>query len=109
MTVRTLYGEYANCVLTTAKYQMGGGLHIEIWNEEDGPIAVLTRNLVGERKPKENEAYVDLNNCPCALDFIEEYELGKTTDYYGHSGFCIYPLVAFDMDKIKEYEDGSGD
>lgn len=103
MTVNTGYATYANCWLEVGKYQADGSMAISIYNEEDGPIARLTVCLPNERKPKENEAYIDENNCPWAMDFIEKYSLGIDTEMFGLSGYCMYPKVAFNMAKIEEY------
>ena len=103
MKVTTFYATYNDCYLKVNKYQANDSLAIEIWNDEDGPIARLTVCLPNQRKPKENEAYVDTNNCPWAMDFIEEYELGTDTEMIGLSGFCLYPKVAFDMAKVNAY------
>ena len=46
--------------------------------------------------------YVDINNCPWATKFIKDNELGEFTGKYGKSGFCVYPLYKFNLDKIKE-------
>ena len=103
MEVNTSYATYDNCYLKVDKYQANKSLAIEIWNDEDGPIARLTVCLPNERKPKENEAYIDDNNCPWAMDFIEEYNLGTDTFMIGLSGFCMYPKVAFNMDEVEKY------
>lgn len=103
MDVKTNYETYKDCYLKVNKYQANDSLAIEIWNDTDGPIARLTVCLPNERKPKENEAYIDDNNCPWAMDFIEEYNLGTDTGLIGLSGYCMYPKVVFNMNEIEKY------
>ena len=103
LNVVTSYATYENCNLEVNKYQANGSMHIGIWNCTEGPIATLTVCLPDARKPKEGEAYIDTNNCPWAEDFIEEYGLGEDTGLMGFSGFCMYPLYRFNMDKVNEY------
>ena len=53
-----------------------------------------------------NQAYVDVNNCPWAIDFIKENELGKPcAGITKQSGYVIYPLYEFDLSKIIKEED----
>lgn len=105
MNVTTQFKTYKKCKLYTSEYMANKSLYIGITTFEDEypePLADLTVCLPNERTPKANEAYVDTNNCPWAMDFIEEYGLGKDTGMFGFNGYCIYPLVAFNMDKVKE-------
>ena len=101
MTVKTDYATYKNCSLELGKYRTGE-LAIQIWNHEEGPIATLTVCLPFGGNLKENESYVDINNCPWAGKFIEQYELGEFTGRYGFSGYCTYPLYEFNMDKLQK-------
>ncbi len=102
MTVITEYATYKECRLIVAKYRANDGLAIQIWNDEEGPIASLTVCLPNELKPIEGGAYVDTNNCPWAEQFIKENELGEFTGLYGYSGYCAYPLYVFDVDKLNK-------
>lgn len=83
-----------------AKYGANDNLAIQAWCSE-GPYATMTVNL-GE-KLAEDEAYVDLNNWPDAAEIIDLYELGKCVGA-GTSGFCIYPKVKFNLDKLRRYD-----
>lgn len=74
---------------------------------EDGypePYGNLTVNLPEESVP-EGYAFIDTNNIPNAEQFIKEYSLGKPTGWYGHSGFCTYPLYRFNEDRLNELEE----
>lgn len=61
------------------------------------PFARLTVNLGGRMKP--GYAYLDVNNCPWAEEFVAEYGLGEPTGDICASGYCVYPLYKFDMEK----------
>lgn len=88
-------------------YLHGGGLAItldyyefECWL----PFGVLTVNL--EDYPTAgNNAFVDTNNFgPEIIDWIIENDLGTLTGRIGYSGYCEYPEVEFNVDKIKQSE-----
>lgn len=102
IVLRTEFGIYEDVYLQVGKYQADNSIAIQVWNR-DGPIATLTVCLC-DRSLGENEAYIDMNNCPWAVDFIEQAGLGKKTGRIGHSGYCTYPVVKFDMQKVKESE-----
>ena len=93
MILKTEYETYENVQMTKTTYVNNGNLAIQLWNEEDGPLAMLTVNL--DKKLDEGYAYVDTNNCPWAESFIEENKLGEDTGKLGFSGFCCYPLYKF--------------
>lgn len=101
--VITEFTTYPGCHIQQERYQADGSLALELWNEEDGPIARLTTCLL-DRNLAEDEAYIDLNNCPWAMPLIEKYGLGKPTGRIGHSGYCTYPVVKFDMDVLAQHE-----
>ncbi len=103
MTMRTTYGVYEGVYLKVGKYQADDSVEIQAWNQQDGLIAALTVCLC-DRSLGEGEAYIDTNNCPWAVDFIEQEELGKRNGRSGQSGYCTYPVVKFDMKKVKEKE-----
>lgn len=102
MKLTTGYSEYNDVKLSINHYMADNSIAIELWNEEDGPIAMLTVCLCNPTL-NENEAYVDTNNCPWALDFISENNLGVDTDMTRSSGYCIYPLVAFNMEELEKH------
>ena len=81
-------------------YSKGKDSEFETWEE---PYAMITKNL-GIELEKKNQAYVDINNCPWAKDFIEEYKLGKDTGIRKQCGYCTYPLYEFDMEELRKYE-----
>ena len=103
MTVETTFGTYKGVFLKTGRYMTDDSVAIQLENVQDGPIARITVCL-SDRSLEDGEAYIDTNNCPWAVDFIEKEGLGKRTGRSGRSGYCTYPVVKFDMEKVKEKE-----
>ena len=104
MRLVTRFATYENCFLKVNSYVLDKSPSVQIWNMEDGPIASLTVCLdMREFGGSGNEAFVDTNNLPEAIDFIREYGLGKLNGLAARSGRCIYPMVEFDMDAVKKY------
>lgn len=101
MILNSTYGRYEDVYLIVGWYEYYGSIAIEVWNDSDGPIVVLTKCLC-DKTLAENEAYVDTNNFPEAIEFIEQNGLGKMTGKYRQSGYCSYPLVRFDMERVRE-------
>ena len=95
--VKTFFGEY-DVEIRKQKYYDNKNLAIDLFDPVEGPFARLTVNL-GVKLP-ENMAYVDTNNCRWAEEFIEENGLGKPTGDFGASGYCVYPLYEFYLDKM---------
>lgn len=104
MTYKSRYGTYENCFLKHKGYYVDGSPAIEVWNAVDGPICILTVCLC-ELTLAENESFIDEINNPYALDFINEYGLGRVTGRFKSSGYCLYPSVIFDMDQVKGYSE----
>lgn len=101
MEVKTPFGTYKNIVATVSKYRADDSLAVQLWDDE-GPFATLTVCL-SDPTLSENEAYIDTNNCPWAMQLIETYELGWRTYKTRTSGWCMYEAVEFDLEKLKEY------
>lgn len=95
--VKTFFGEY-DVEIQKRKYYDNKNLAIDLFDPVEGPFARLTVNL-GIKLP-ENMAYVDTNNCHWAEEFIEENGLGNPTGDFGASGYCVYPLYEFYLDKM---------
>ena len=102
LTVSTMWGEYPDCKVSLNRYNADNSLYVDVWNPEEGPIATLTVCLNKKGLP-ENQSYIDDNNCPWALEFIETYGLGKWTGDIGFSGYCTYSLVEWNMDELNKY------
>lgn len=110
MKVKTQFGEYKISRIEVNKYEVNNAIAIQLYSieEEYGfeePFARLTVNLP-EYKVKENEGFVDTNNCPWAEKFIEEYKIGKPNNIYAPSGYCSYPEYIFDIERINELNKG---
>lgn len=64
-------------------------------------FGTLTVNL-GPVDPE--YAALDTNNLPSALDFCVENGLGTKANIMLSSGFCSYPLVKFDIERLRELD-----
>ena len=85
----------------TKERYMDGSLAIEAWCE-DGPYTTVTVCL--SRKLNPDEAFVDTNNNAGMDRWLEKNGIAKFTGVYGRSGFCTYPLMRFNLDKIDKEE-----
>ena len=97
-TVYTLYTE-------DSTYSANNNLAIQLLclDEEDflEPFATLTVNT--QTVLPANQAAVDTNNFPEAIQLIEEYRLGIPTGDYVYSGYCRYPVYEFNIQELKDY------
>ena len=100
-TVNTKHGKFTGLTLSKSLYVFGGTLSVTLWDKEGDEFATLTVNLQ-DNSLAESEAYLDTNNCPWAVEFVESNKLGERTGKTKDSGFCTYPLVRFDMEKLNE-------
>lgn len=99
---KTEWAVYKDCFLQVARYQADNSRAIEIWNNEDGPIARITVCIAGSGLT-EDETVIDTNNCPWAMEFIKQHGFGQATGRMVKSGYCTYPVVKLDIEKIGEY------
>ena len=87
-------------------YQENQNLFIALWSKENGefePFTDLTKNL--SVKLKVNEAFVKtFDENEGLLAFITENQLGKILPEKRRSGFSEYPKIAFDMEKLAEFD-----
>lgn len=102
LEVKTRGAVYKNCFLQVARYQADNSRAIEIWNRKDGPIARITVCITGSMLA-EDEVVLDTNNCPWAVEFVEGNDLGEDTGRTVKSGYCEYPVVKLNVEKIGEY------
>lgn len=62
------------------------------------PFATISVNLGGGRQD-DTHAYLDTNNCPWAVEFLQDNEIAKPVEgAIGVSGFCTYPLYEFNLE-----------
>lgn len=83
-------------------YGYGWEYTLTEWNNEDGPIARITVCIAGSGLA-EDETVIDTNNCPWAMEFIKQHGFGQATGRMVKSGYCTYPVVKLDIEKIGEY------
>lgn len=102
LEVKTEWAVYKDCFLQVARYQADNSRAIEIWNNEDGPIARITVCIAGSGLA-EDETVIDTNNCPWAMELIKQHGFGQATGRMVRSGYCTYPVVKLDIEKIGEY------
>ena len=70
--------------------------------QRGGPIARITVCITGSGLA-EDETVIDTNNCPWAMEFIKQHGFGQATGRMVKSGYCTYPVVKLDIEKIGEY------
>ena len=99
------YGETYNVRPVRTHYCNNNALAILLVEDTGEQFAVITVNLE-ETNMFTNPAlaFIDTNNCDWAENFLKENNLAKPAGYYGHSGWCTYPLYMFDMEKIPAEE-----
>ena len=71
LEVRTEWAVYKDCFLQVARYQADNSRAIEIWNNEDGPIARITVCIAGSGLA-EDETVIDTNNWASIEKMIAE-------------------------------------
>ena len=79
------------------------GLGIQLYIEEDGshePYATLTVSF-GEFIGMKNTAYIDVNNCNFAHQFLID-GIASDSCFTKHSGYCIYPLWIFTEEFLRD-------
>lgn len=105
LEVRTEWAVYKDFFLQVARYQADNSRAIEIWNNEDGPIARITVCIAGSGLA-EDETVIDTNNCPWAMELIEQHGFGQATGRMVRSGYCTYPAVKLDDDTymVQEFD-----
>lgn len=93
-------------LLTIGSYAESKNLYIGIYYMEDGEpelfddLTVALPNSTLEL----NEGFISGDSTREKLDLIQKYNLGKILNEKGYSGFGAYPKVAFDLEKLAEYD-----
>ena len=88
-------------------YMENGNLFVGLYSRTDDgegfePYTDLTKNLSVPLKV--NEAYVKtFDENEGLMAFILDNKLGTVLPESRRSGFCEYPKIAFDMDKLAEF------
>lgn len=87
-------------------YESSNTLYVGmICYEDDGPepFADMTVNINGYSQAP-NEAFINGDMGNDILAFIKENKLGKVLPYTVQSGYGRYAVVAFDLEKLKEFD-----
>jgi hypothetical protein len=98
MVMQTDFGSY-DVKFQIDHYIADGSLAVCAWDTE-GPVASITTCL-NDMSLARDEAYIDTNNCPWAVAFLEQAGLAKLTGAQRTSGYCTYPLAKFDLEALK--------
>ena len=95
--------------LEVSSYANNGCLYSGLHNKtEEGfdQFGNLTVNLPMSSMipPEPNEAYIDHFLSKENLRFIKKHKLGVVLPEIGFSGYCAYAKVAFDMERLREFD-----
>lgn len=97
-----------NVEVKRSKYRKNDSLAVVLVPEEcPEEYSVITKNIDETEIfccPFNEKAFVDINNYPDIEKFLIENELAIPLVILGQSGHCIYPLYAFDLEKIPEMD-----
>ena len=102
--LETNYSTYYDCYFQIAKYAANEETAIRIAN---GSAAIATITVcIPDVGLSKDMTILDTNNCPWVLDFMEKNGFASDTELRAESGYCKYPIVLLNMEKIKEYGEG---
>lgn len=89
------------------RYMSNNSLAIQLYSRTIGLYATLTLNLPESDDLEYGYAFVDVDSCPWAKEFIKKYELGYFATKYASNGWGTYPLYKFDVNKLEDYYDSA--
>lgn len=92
--------------LKVSSYWYGDGIAISMFCKNGNyfdDFSELTVNLPGYHL-KTGEGFIADFCSKEKLAFIKQHELGKVLPEKGHSGFCAYAKVAFDLERLAEFD-----
>lgn len=106
-----MHFDKAECYLILNRYKADNTLAIDLVSTDGEPITRLTvcsSNGYKVTNLPDNISFIDVNNNPTAMNFIEGYDLGKRVKIKGKtviyvSGFCEYPLYEFNLNELRKY------
>lgn len=91
--------------ITRTTYSLSKNLAVILYDDKGEELTVLTVDLPDNGiSLDEDTQYVDINNCPWAPAFLVENDLAYPLGIYEQSGYCVYPLFKFNINKIKKEE-----
>lgn len=103
LELNTSWGTKEQVSIEISSYLNNGNMYIGLSMMEDGypePYGDVTVNL-GVEVP-DFCGYVDTNNMPELEKFLVDNDIGEFTGFMERSGFCMYPLYMFNVDKLRE-------
>ena len=100
--LKDFYGDDYMLAPYVDTYKNNSSLAILLYGDDDELFCGMTVNLTAYITSGNNCAFVDTNNNPWIIDFINTYKLGKPTGRVGRSGYCEYPEYEFDLSKMNE-------
>ena len=106
MVVKTTFTRYDTVTIEMQQYEVTDSVCIRLVSWDAGypeVFATITKCFPNAEIPSANYAYVDVNNCPWAMDFINEFNLGRDTGIKKDTLWCVYPLVDFNLDECEKY------
>lgn len=105
LSIKTHTGEYADVFFKLEKYSENNNTAIIMYCKPKGEECIsdfLTVNL--SEKLSEDMAYIDINNIGKRIvPWLEENKLAIPVGKTKRSGFCDYPLVLLDLNRIKKH------
>ena len=94
--------------LHVGSYMYGGGLYIGLTSHADPncpePFADMTVNIPMCPLAK-NEACINNDISKDLIRFIKKNHLGQIQERTVSSGYCVFKIAAFDLDKLKEFDE----
>lgn len=106
-----MHFDKAECYIILNRYKADNTLAIDLVSTDGEPITRLTtctNNGYKVINVPDNISFIDINNNPTAMNFVDEYKLGEPVRINGRiiayaSGFCKYPLYKFNLDELRKY------
>lgn len=92
--VETDFGIWDDITITKREYgyeHTKGRIALQLDSYSEGPFATLSVNLVDEDLTNDKCFFVDVNNCPWAIEFLKKNKIAEPTGKMGFSGYCAYP------------------
>ena len=103
LELKTQWGTTEQVGIEINTYLNNGNMYIGLTTDGDGypePYGDVTVNL-GEKVP-DFCGYIDTNNMPELEKFLVDNDIGEFTGFMQRSGFCVYPMYMFNVDKLRE-------
>lgn len=95
------YGNEYHIRLDYTSYRNNGTLALQMMDrigpDEEEPFAVATVNLPESSRLAVNEQFVDTNNVPGIAEWLTCTGVATPTGRTARSGFCEYPVFAFNL------------